>query len=74
MSLHKWTERDDLVAYVCYIKRFDRERILKVAREYELPGDSLVMRVSNVKSLVEGEGLKNASKQTERVVNLFESV
>jgi hypothetical protein len=72
MNKHKWTEEEDKIAFYAY-RFLSEDETNKIANKLPMSNDSFLMRIQNYKFLDTGEGLRNYSKQSERIYKKYEN-
>lgn len=71
---HSWTETDDLAALYLFRCPTGQWTLADVSRALGIDDRAMRMRVSNHRAIETGKGLRNASKQTQRVHRSFASL
>ena len=75
MKKHKWTERDDKIAFYAYLSSYNDAQIKRIMDKYDLKMtySSFKMRIGNFRHLKEGIGLSHYSKQTKKIFEKYKN-
>jgi len=70
MKKHRWTEKDDKIAFYAY--RFcNPEEIRHIAENLPMSYASFKMRIANFRHLKDGSGLNHYSKQSKKIFGKY---